>query len=71
MSLAHTFYGFHTENTLGICILNLSRPQAGFQSVPMRVDFLMFVTQSVTDGTSGEKAGDLEVLGYFQQLKLL
>ena len=41
----------------------------------MRVDFLMFVTQSVSqsvsDGTSGEKAGDLEVLGYFQQLKLL
>ncbi len=44
----------------------------------MRVDFLMFVTQSVSQsvsqsvtGTSGEKAGDLELLDYFQQLKLL
>ena len=30
------------------------------------------VSESVmSDGTSGEKAGDLEVLGCFQQLKLL
>ena len=50
--------------------MTLSRLKAGFQSVPVRVDFLMLVSD-VTDSTSGEKAGDLEVLDCFQQLKLL
>ena len=50
----------------------LSRLKAGFQSVPMRVDFLMLVSQSVSHHhTPSEKAGDLEVLDCFQQLKLL
>ncbi len=40
----------------------LSRLKAGFQSVPVRVDFLMLVSEALSDSTPNEKAGDLEVL---------
>ena len=55
------------SNHVNVCIV----PAAGRLSECSTACGFPHVRHSVSDGTSGEKAGDLEVLGYFQQLKLL